>query len=316
MRSVPGVDAASYSKGGPFSGGHSSGHVTVEGFVAQADSEGEVRYDMVGPDYFRAIGARVLRGRDFVSHDMQVGKVGAINATMAKYYFRDRDPIGHSVTLDDETFTIVGVVRDVEYSDVRARPVRRLYMPDVDSSARPKSFELQVHVRGEPWRFVEPIRQALLNADRNVPVEVTPLADRVRRSVSQDALLTQVTAFFGLIALVLAALGLYGITSYATSQRTGEFGLRAALGAEPWRVAGMVLRDAVVVAVTGVIVGVPIGLVATRWLRGALFGVSPVDPASLSVSVATLVVAAIVASYLPAWRASKVSPLEALRAEN
>ena len=104
-------------------------------------------------------------------------------------------------------------------------------------------------------------------------------------------------------------------TNVAT-QRTGEFGLRAALGAEPWRVAGMVLRDAVVVAVSGVIVSVPIGLVATRWLRGALFGVSPADPASLSVSVATLVVAAIVASYLPAWRASKVSPLEALRAEN
>jgi predicted permease len=317
VRAVPGVDAASYSKGGPFSGGHSSGHVSVQGFVARADSEGEVYYDNVGPDYFHAIGARVLRGRDFTSGDIDAGaRVAAIDATMAKFYLRGLDPIGRSVTLDSETFTIVAVVRDVQYSDVRADPVRRLYLPDVDATERPKSFELQVHVRGAPGRFIEPVRQALLAADRTVPIDVTPLAERVRGSVSQDALLTQVTAFFGAIALILAALGLYGVTAYATTQRTGEFGLRAALGAEPWRVARMVLRDAVIVAMSGVTVGVPIGLLATRLLRGALFGVSPLDLPSLSVAVGTLVLTALVASYLPAWRAAKVSPLQALRMDN
>lgn len=316
VRQIPGVDAASYSWGGPFSGGHSGGHVTVQGFVAQADSEGEIDYDYVGPDYFRAMGARLLRGRDFRAADMDAnGKVGVIDATMANFYFRGRDPIGQTVTLDSSAYTIVGVVRDVQYSDVRGRPVRRLYIPDNVPTDAARSFELEVHLRGEPARFVQPVRQAVLAMDRAVPIEVTPLQERVRVSVSEDALLMQVTAFFGALTLLLAALGLYGVTAYATAQRTGEFGLRVALGAEPWRVAAMVLRDGVVVALLGVAAGVPVGLLATRLVRGSLFGVGPLDPLSLGLAVGTLILTAIVASYLPAWRASRVSPLEALRVD-
>ena len=314
LHSVPGVDAASYSQGGPFSGGQSSAHVTVPGFVAQADSEGEVEYDRVGPAYFRAIGARLLAGRDFTPADMTVrGKACVIDATAASHYFRGRDPIGRTVVLDSEPFTVVGVVRDVEYGDVRARPVRRVYFPDVDAQATPRSFELQLHVRGRPERYVEPVRQVLLAADRTIPASVEPLLDRVRRSVSEDLLLMQVTTFFGIVTLVLAALGLYGITAYATMQRTGEFGLRAALGAEPWRVAGLVVRDALLVALTGIAIGVPIGVAATSLLRATLFGVSPLDPLSLGAAIGLLAITVLVASYLPAWRASRVSPLEALR---
>ena len=314
LRQVPGVDAVSYSQGGPFSGGQSSGHVTIPGFVAQADSEGEVEYDSVGPEYFRAIGARLLAGRDFTAADMtERGGVCVIDGTMATHYFRGRDPIGRTVVLDSEPFTIVGVVRDVEYSDVRARPVRRVYFPDASAQPMPRSFELQLHVRGRPQRFVEPVRQVLLAADRTVPVTVEPLVDRVRRSVSEDLLLMQVTTFFGTLTLVLAALGLYGITTYATTQRTGEFGLRAALGAEPWRVAGLVVRDALLVALAGIAIGMPIGIAATSLLRATLFGVSPLDPVALGTAVALLAVTVLAASYLPAWRASRVSPLEALR---
>jgi predicted permease len=313
---VPGVDAASYSLGGPFTGGHSAGHVDVEGFVPAADSLREANYDYIGPGYFHALGAKILRGRDFASSDVTPSaRVAAINETMAKFYLRDRDPIGRTLTLDSVAYTIVAVVHDVRYSDLRGEPVRRFYIPDAEVVEKPRSFEVQVHVRGDPARYMESVRQALLAADRNVPVEMARLDDRVRQSVAEDALLTQVTAFFGLVALLLAALGLYGVTAYATTQRTGEFGLRAALGAEPWRVSGMVLREAVIVAVTGVAVGIPCGLLAARALRGALFGVSAVDVPSLGVSVLTLIVTAVVASYLPAWRAAQVSPLEALRAE-
>jgi predicted permease len=315
-RSVPGVDAASYSSGGPFAGGHSSGHVTVPGFVAQADSEGEIYYDHVGPDYLHAIGARLLRGRDFSAADIAShARVGVIDGTMAKYYFRNRDPIGRTVSLDSESYSIVGVVRDVQYNDLRAAPVRRLYMPYADTAELPRSFELQIHVRGQPARFVQAVRQALGAADPTVPIELSPLDERVRGSVSQDALLVQVTTFFGLIALLLAALGLYGTTAYATTMRTGEFGLRVALGAAPGRVLWMVLGDTVRVALVGVAVGLPAGLLATRALRGTLYGVSPGDPLSLGAAVATLVVTAVLASYLPASRAAKVSPLEALRVD-
>ncbi|HEY2853360.1 MAG TPA: ABC transporter permease [Gemmatimonadaceae bacterium] len=312
-----GVDAASYSAGGPFSGGHSSGHVTVSGFLARADSEGEVDIDYVGPDYFRALGTRLIRGRDFAVADMSKGAgVAAISATMAKYYFRDRDPIGQSVTLDDETFSVIAVVGDAQYRDVRGKLARRLFVPDLELSDRVRSFEVEVHVRSAIAPSIETVRQTLMGVDRSVPIEeVVPLVDRVRQSVAQDELLTKVTAFFGAIALVLAALGLYGITAYATTQRTGEFGLRAALGAEPWRVAALVLRQAVVVAMAGVALGIPLGLAATRLLSGALFGVHPLDLPSLGLTVTTLGLTTLIASYLPAWKAAKVSPSVALRAE-
>ena len=314
LRGLPGVDAVSYSQTGLFSGGRSSAHVTVPGFVAQADSEGEVEYDTVGPEYFRTIGARLLRGRDFTAADMtEAGRVCVIDATMATHYFRGRDPIGRTVVLDSVPLTIVGIVRDVEYGDVRARPARRVYLPDVTASASPRSIELQLHVRGRPEQFVGAVRQAILGVDRTVPVSVEPLLDRVRRSISQDLLLMQVTTFFGAVTLVLAALGLYGITAYATSQRTGEFGLRAALGAEPWRVAGLVVRDALLVALSGIAIGAPIGIAAASLLRTTLFGVTPLDPVSLGVAVGLLIVTVLAASYLPAWRAARVSPLEALR---
>lgn len=311
----PGVEAASYSQGGPFAGGSSSAHVVVPGFVAQADSEGEVQYDYVGADYFRALGARLLRGRDFAAADItERRKVCVIDATMASRYFPERDPIGRTVVLENEPFTIVGLVRDVEYNDVRARPVRRVYFPDVNAPATPRSFELQLRVRGRPERFVRPVSQALLEVDRTVPFTIEPLVDRLRESVSQDLLLMQVTSFFGAVTLILAALGLYGITAFATTQRTGELGLRAALGAQPWRVAGLVVREAMLLALAGIAIGIPAGIAATGLLRAVLFGVTPLDPKSLGATLGLLAVTVLVASYLPAWRASRISPLEALRA--
>ena len=312
-----GVDAVSYSAGGPFSGGHSAGHVTVSGFLARADSEGEVDIDYVGPGYFRALGIRLHRGRDFTSADLSTGaKASAISATMAKYYFRNRDPIGQTVTLDGETFRIIGVVGDAQYRDVRAKAVRRLYLTEGELNDHVRSFEVEIHVPGAVAPLIEPVRRALAAVDPTVPIEeVVPLVDRVRHSVARDALLTQVTTFFGTTALILAALGLYGITAYATSRRTSEFGLRSALGAEPWRVIGLVLCEAFGVATLGIALGIPLGLGATRLLSGALFGVSPLDPKSLGVALATLLLTALVASYLPARRAARVSPIEALRAD-
>jgi ABC-type antimicrobial peptide transport system permease subunit len=220
------------------------------------------------------------------------------------------------VTLDSVVYTIVGVVRDVQSSDVREKPVREMYVafkdPTEGSAGRAK---LSVHVRGDPARFVEPIRRAIEDVDRTLPIAVDPVNELVRGTVSEDVLLVQVTTFFCIVTLVLAALGLYGVTAYSTSQRTSEFGLRAALGAEPGEVTRMVLGEAVRVALIGVVVGVPAGLAATRLIRAQLFGVGTIDLPSLSIAIAVLVATAVVASYLPARRAARVGPLEALRLE-
>jgi ABC-type antimicrobial peptide transport system permease subunit len=234
---------------------------------------------------------------------------------MANAYFRGRDPIGRTVTLDDETFTIVAVVSDMQEHDVRGRPVRRLYMANNPADDQPLAFEVLVRVAGDPSHFVAPIRDAVLGVDRTLPLEIEPVGNRVRHSLTEDLLLTKVTTFFGVLTLVLAALGLYGVTAYSTSRRTSEFGLRIALGAHPSSVARMVVREGATLAVAGVAVGIPVGLAAVRFIRGRVFGVSVIDLPSIGVAIFVLVVTAIIASYVPARRAARVGPLEALRAE-
>jgi predicted permease len=315
---VPGVDAVAFADHGMFSGGFGGGRVTVSGFVPQADSERVVSVDQVGPNYFHAIGARLIRGRDIESHDLETGPPAAvINETMAKKYFGSRDPLGGTVTLRDTLhYTVVGVVRDFQSSNVRGTPSREMYTVfDDPNTGNTGQAKLAVHVRGDPSRLVEPIRRAIQDVDPTRPIALDPVNDLVRGTVSQDVLLMQVTMFFCIVTLVLAALGLYGVTAYSTSQRTSEFGLRVALGAEPGRVTRMVLGEGVRVAMIGVVIGVPAGLAATRLIRAQLFGVASIDLLSLAIAIVVLMTTAVVASYLPARRAAKVGPLEALRLE-
>ena len=314
---LPGVDAAAFADHGLFSGGACGRHVEVSGFIPQADSERQVSCDNVGPNFFHTIGARLIRGRDIEPRDLETAPPAmVINETMAKRYFGARDPLGGTVTVDSVQYTIIGVVRDFQSSDVRGKPHREMYLVFKDSNVGGGGqAKLSVHVRGDPSRFVGPIRRTIEDVDRTLPIFVDPVNDLVRGTVSQDVLLVQVTTFFCIVTLVLAALGLYGVTGYSTSQRTSEFGLRAALGAEPGDVTRMVLGEAVRVAIIGVVIGVPAGLTATRLIRAQLFGVGTIDLPSLGIAIVVLVATAVVASYLPARRAAKVGPLEALRLE-
>jgi predicted permease len=314
-RQMPGVTAASYSFEGVFSGGYSSGHVNVPGYVAAADSLREVGYDEVGPGYFHSIGARIMRGRDFEPRDLAAGnQMAAINETMARAYFAGVDPIGRTIEMDSDTYTVGAIVRDIEERDVRAKPLRHLYIP-IAPPSQAQSFVLLAHVDGDPSRLVAPIRTALAEIDPKLRSEALPLERLVRASVSNDALVAQVTSFFGIVTLVLAGLGLYGVIAYATSQRTNEVGLRLALGAQPSRVAGMVVADALRLAATGIAIGLPSGLLAARLIRGQIVGVGQIDPPSLAVAIGLLSAVALVASYVPARRAARVGPLEALRAD-
>ncbi|MGE5145077.1 MAG: FtsX-like permease family protein, partial [Acidobacteriota bacterium] len=313
---VPGVVAVSYSWNGVFSSGRSAGRVTIPGFVPAADSETQVSADYVGPGYFNALGARLVRGRDFDSRDDAAGaKVVVINETAARQYFPGQDPLGRTIADGGVPFTIVGVVRDVEEQNVRGKATRWVYfsMPQTDRSQY--HYILEVRVAGDPSPLVSSLRTALLAVDPNVPFGIHLLNDLVRASVAQNVLVTQVTAVFGMLALLLAALGLYGVTTYATSRRTGELGLRLALGAQPGGLLAMIIREAAALAGVGVLLGVPAGLAATRLVRTQLFGVSPFDPPSLAGAAVVLLVTALAASYLPARRAATTDPLVALRAE-
>jgi predicted permease len=314
---VPGARAVTYSENGIFSGTESGTSIRVEAFRARADSDTLVAYDDVGPAYFGAVGAHLLRGRDFTASDSRdASKVAIVNQSMARFFFPHDDPIGRHVTMDSATFEIVGVVADIRGQGVREPAGRRLYVPLVQMAQMPGQLYLEVRTDGDPKHLVEPIRRALVAADASLAVlNVDALDDLVRDSVSQDRLVARVVTLFGALALVLASLGLYGVIAYATLRRTGEFGLRMALGADRRTVTRLVLRDALGLVAGGALVGVPAAIAATRLLRDQLFEIGTLDLPSIGLAAGVLLVSAAVAAYVPALRASRVAPLEALRAE-
>jgi hypothetical protein len=296
-------------------GGEAGADVIVPGGPPMADVDRHVGSDEVGPNHFHALGAHVLRGRDFDARDSESGpKTVIVNQTLVKAYFPGVDPIGRTIVVENTPRTIVGVVADIQVNDVRGTPGRRIYVPILQVPP-PTSFVLEARVAGDPARIAAAIRDVVASVDRRVELEIAPVNDLVLRSVRGSVLVARVTRLFGALALLLAALGMYAVTAYAAAQRTGEFGLRIALGAEPKRVGLMVLREAIVLSGLGLACGVPAGVAATRLIRKEMFGVGPLDPPSLALAIVLLGVTAVLASYVPARRAARVAPLEALRVE-
>ena len=327
---IPGVASSSLSENGIFSGTESGTTVEVEGFTPRTDSDTVVAYDDVGPGYFAATGAHLLRGRDIEARDNETApKVVVLNQTMANYYFPHGDAVGHHLSMDTTTFEIVGVVADIEEQNVRTQHARRLYMatmqlgcmPDIQSecmSGYPGQFYLEIRARPgvDPARLVQPVRRAITSADPSLTVlSVNPLDDNISDSISAALLVAKVVSAFGVLALVLASLGLYGVMAYATVRRTAEFGLRMALGAQSSAMTRMVLREAMLLVAVGAVIGIPAALAAAPLLKSLLYGVSAFDPSSIAIAVAAMALTAGVAGALPAIRASRVSPMEALREE-
>jgi len=317
VRRIPGVSAASFSENGIFSGTESFTTLQAEGFVARTEGDSSANYDRVGADYFKAIGARVTQGRDILAtDDERAPYVAVINATAAAFYFPTGNAIGRHVTVDSARYEIVGVVADTKDHELRGAPTRRLYLPIHQSGPLPTQLNFEVLASGDPAKLVTAARNELRGAHPLLLVlNNDPLSTLMRQSIGQDLLVAQVASFFGALALALAALGLYGVMMYATTRRTGEFGLRMALGAESRTVGRMVLREAMALVVAGTIVGLPLAIGVTRLLRNQLFGVGLVDVPSIIIALAVLASSAAIAGYLPATRAARVGPLEALRTD-
>jgi predicted permease len=318
LQRVQGVTGVTYSENGIFSGTESGTTAVVEGFAARADSDSALAYDDVGPRYFHTVGAQLLAGRDFEERDNETApKVTVVNQTFARYYFANGNPIGRHVRADSATFEIIGVVRDIEENDLRSPPVRRLYFSMFQLKEMPTNARFEIATAGNPASVVAAVRRAMTAANPTLVVtSVDPLTSLLRESIAQDNLVARVVSVFGIVALLLAAIGLYGIMAYATLRRTSEFGLRLALGAESRDVLGLVLKEALALTLAGLAIGVPAALLALRLVRSQLFGVGLFDAPSMAVATAVLTVSAVVAAYVPARRASRVAPLVALRAES
>jgi putative ABC transport system permease protein len=314
LAALPGVVGASYSENGIFSGTESQTYIGIPGFVARTSNDTSVRYDQVGPHYAEAIGARVAQGRDLTAQDDQ--HVAFVNESFAREFFPDGSAVGRWFRKDTTTVRIVGVVGDVVDHDLRdvARP--RFYESYLHPDGTPTTLRFELRTTGDPARLAPEARRVVAAADPQLPIDdISSLSALMRDSVRQERLLANVATGFGLAALLLAALGLYGVMTYAVTRRTGEIGLRVALGAQRSGVIALIVRDALFVVLVGFAIGVPVALGILRYLGSLLHGVGAADPASLAVSLGVLLVSALLAVLLPALRASRVSPIVALREE-
>jgi predicted permease len=309
---IPSVVAASYSENGVFSGTESQTYVSVPGFVARTSNDSSSRYDQVGPHYAAAIGARLLQGRDITTQDDE--HVAFVNESFARQFFPGRSPVGQWFKKDTAEMRIVGVIGDVVDHDLRdvARP--RFYESYLHPDGAPAGARFELRTQGDPARIAPEVRRIVTSVDPQLPIDdISSLTTLMRESVRQERLLAKLATGFGLAALLLAALGLYGVMTYAVTRRTGEIGLRVALGAQRSGVISLIVRDALVVVLLGFAIGLPVALGTLRYLGSQLHGVAATDPLSLAAALAVLLLSAIAAVLLPALRASRVSPIVALR---
>jgi predicted permease len=316
---LPGVAAVSWSENGLFSGTESANTVQVTGFTARDYSDTVAFYDQVGAGYARAVGAQLLMGRDFTDLDREhAPPVTLINETMARFYWPGESAIGKSIRISDSnSVTVVGVVRDIQDHELDAAPVRRFYLSYLQHPVgEAGSLRFEVRATGDPAALSNRVRREIAAADPQLPVGgVDALTFLMRQSIQRERLLTRLAAGFGGFALLLAAIGLYGVMTYAITRRTNEIGLRVALGARQLDVVRMVLGDALRLVALGVVVGIPLAIGAAQLLRNQLHGIGATDPAALGVALGVLAVSAVVAALLPALKAAGVAPVVALREE-
>jgi len=317
VRALPDVRSATFSENGLFSGTESGDHVDVEGFTPASDKDREARFDQVGPDYFTKVGIPILLGRDMSERDLPgAPRVAVINETMAKFYFPGANPIGRHFTGSKVRLEIVGVVRDAQDHDFRDDPVRRFYVSFFQPIDGITTANFEIRTDGNPGSLSNPLRREVEAVNRNLPVlSVKEVRELMDASVVQERLVAILSSFFGALAMVLAAIGLYGVMSYSVARRTNEIGIRIALGAGTSKVIGMILGDVLGLIVAGGVAGIGLAFAVTRWIQSFLFGLSAMDPLSFGGAAVLLVLVGALAGYLPARRAARIDPTVALRYE-
>jgi predicted permease len=278
-----------------------------------------MRWNIVGPDYFHTLGIPVLLGRDFNDADSESSPQSAIvNQTFASKYLGGRTPLGHQVGLGDRTdlqYTIVGVAADSKYTGVREEPRPIAYFPYTQIKGN-ATLHFEVRTAGDPAAWMPAVRRAVNDYAPGLAL-LQPLTQQAEfeGNYSDQRVFFRLSLFFGLLAAMLVAIGLYGTLAYSVSRRTSEVGLRMALGAQRGQVLWMVLRGSLGMTIAGIVIGLPLALFAVKGLQSMLFGVQPRDPGTFVGAVAGIVVVSLVASLIPALRAASVDPMVALREE-
>ncbi len=321
VKSLPGVENAGVISNLPMSGAYSSGTITVETPQAsQQNASFEADWRRVSPDYHRTMNVALLRGRYFSEQDKADGPLAVIvDESFAKRFWPDGDPIGQRVKRGGAQstqpwFTIVGVVRHVKDYGLNEEGRERVYFPIAQFPSN--AVYLAARTKGDPLAMAAATRGAVWSLDPNQPVSrIRAMDEYVYSSAAQPRFNTLLLTIFATVALILAAVGVYGVMNYSVTQRTHEIGIRMALGGERKHIVRLVVGEGLALVGAGVVLGVTGALAVTRLMSGLLFGVSATDPVTFATIALLLIAVAILACYIPARRATKVDPMIALRYE-
>jgi predicted permease len=318
LAAVPGVRSVSMSEVGTLAGDNWSQTVRVDGYESKEGEDLNPSVDGVGPRYFETMGIPLVSGREFTERDV-IGapKVAIINETMAKYFFGSSNPIGRRFGFGRGKPTdieIVGVAKDVRSVELRDQPPRYVYIPYAqDDSVTQLTYYVRA-ARDDSGAIAAGIRQSVRRLDPNLPIfNMKTMAVQIDESLFVERMVAVLSVAFGALATLLAAIGLYGVMSYAVTRRTREIGIRMALGAERGRVLWLVLREVAAMALAGIVGGLAAALWLTRQVQSQLYGLSPNDPLTLGIAMGLLAAVAIASGYIPARRATTIDPMIALK---
>jgi predicted permease len=320
LRALPGVESVTVMEERLGSGWSDNGAMLVDGKLPDVanGSSRTVRSNVVGPDFFRTLGVPVLMGRDFADSDTATSPhAGIINEQFAQRFFAHQNPLGHTIGTGNGRYqmTVVGVVKDHKYRGINEEPIPMAwYMYAQIPMTGAMDVEMRVH--GDPLAILPSARKALQEMNPNLPL-IRPMTQRAQYdlTISGEVLFARLAGFFGFLAVVLVAAGLYGTLAYRVSMRTAEIGVRMAVGARRGQVVWMILKGSLLLTAAGVVIGVPAAMLVGHALTSSLYGVQPLDAVSYLLAVVGVALVALAASVVPAARAAGVDPMRALRME-
>ncbi|HXJ89551.1 MAG TPA: ABC transporter permease [Candidatus Binatia bacterium] len=314
LRSLPGVESVTFAENRPGSGWSDNNTATIDG-VKHTYSEAPLRSNDVGPDFFHVMGVPVTNGREISDNDTESSpRVVVVNETFAKRLMPGVNPIGHQLG-GKLPRTIVGVVMDSKYTGVDEKPIPMAYYPYTQVGGV-THLEVEVRVRGAVTALLPSIAATIRGLDPNLPLENPMAQDAVfQQSYSQQRMFSRLSAFFGILAALLVAIGLYGTLAYRLARRTSEIGVRMAVGARPGQVLRMLLREILVVAGIGLGFGLVIALASAGMMQSMLFGMKSRDPLTFMGAFLAVMLVSLTASFPPAQQAASIAPMRALRTE-
>jgi putative ABC transport system permease protein len=319
IRAIPGVESVAGAMLVPFGGDTWNDNVLLEG---SDEDKGVAWENFLGPGYFQTIGMSLIAGRDFDDRDTATSvKVAIVNQAFVRKILKGADPLGKKFRLHQPPgkprplYEIVGLSGDSKFQDMHEEFLPFVYFPSSQQEKPSPDHQILIHSSLPLGSLMPSIKQAISNINPGIDLEFVVFKKQIHDSLLQDELMATLSGFFGFLAALLAAIGLYGVISYMVVQRTREIGIRMAIGADRGHVIGMILREGGVLSVVGLFVGAGLALATAQVAKSLLFGLKPRDPLTLVMAVVILAGVAALASFLPAYRASKLNPLTALRYE-